>query len=180
MKNLFAQVFLVLLFISSSAFSQNVINEAFLDQLGTSNSDLVDQLGIDLLNKIIISQTESNDGGILKFQNGEFISGNLAEIVQFGNRNTVSISQNGDNNSSSVKQLGDDNFYDLELTGNENRLGIIQFGNENSILQRLSSDGLNCVVNQAGSNNEFIQVESGMDGRKMIITQSGGMKLIIR
>ncbi|RPI67822.1 MAG: hypothetical protein EHM47_15275, partial [Ignavibacteriales bacterium] len=170
----------VQLMLASLVYSQSVLNEAFLDQLGNSNSALVEQLGIDLLNKIIINQVEAgNDGGILRFQNGVF-TGNAAQIIQTGNRNTAVVKQTGDNNSSTVVQYGDANLYDLELSGNDNTTEIVQFGNENSVLQRLSGDELNYVISQAGSGNEFIHVESGMDGRQMRISQSGGMRLIIR
>ena len=180
MKKLLVKIFFFV-FISSSAYSQSIITEVFLDQLENSNSSLVEHLGIDLLNKAIINQNEkTNDGGILRFQNGEFTEGNLAEIFQLGNENFASIKQTGENNTSSARQLGDNNFYDLELTGNDNTLNIIQFGNENSILQKLSGDELNYILTQSGSNNEFIQMETGLVGKQMIITQTGGMRLVIR
>src|SRR5690606_25229802 len=98
MKKLFVKILFVPLLFVSQMYSQNILNEAFMEQFN-SNSTFVDQLGIDLLNKNIMNQVESgNDGGNLRFQNGELKSSNITTVAKQGNNNSVSLKQNGDNN----------------------------------------------------------------------------------
>jgi minor curlin subunit len=155
--------------------------EAFLQQIESSNNSLPLITNLDFQNIAKIQQTGNNNYvSIDQTLIGTNIPANIAELIQNGDVNNAILFQNGSGNSHFINQTGNGNMLEASVIGDNNSSTIDQFGNNNIINQDLVGNDMAFILSQIGSGNEINQVEIDYNPRQYQVQQLGnGMKIMI-
>jgi len=166
-------------FITSHAQTQQGSEEDILQSLNNSSSIQGDNPAGNE-NVAIITQSGSDNIGLInQFQN-QYNVGNYGNILQDGNYNSAVLYEYGYGISADITQMGNYNYAEIVLNGNNIDGSIMQDGYGNYIDQNLSGTDFNYTVLQDGDNNLLIQDQGNIYSSSFEISQVGdGITTII-
>jgi hypothetical protein len=166
-------------FITSHAQTQQSSEEDILKSLN-NNYSLQGNNPSGNENVAIITQSGSDNIGLInQFQN-EYNVGNYANISQDGNYNSAVLYEYGYGISADITQTGNFNYANVVLDGNNIDGSIMQDGYGNYINQNLGGADFNYTVLQDGNNNLLIQDQGNIYSSSFEISQVGdGITTII-
>jgi hypothetical protein len=140
-----------------------------LASVGASAADLAASIASDLAaaeqhiipnTTAYITQTGASNIGLIS-QEGA-ITGNFANIGQFGSSNRATASQSGDLN-----------FVNIQQTGNDNIANALQNGLSNAISLTQRQDGNQFDGVQQGNNNTFNVIQNGNSSVNILARGNG-------